>query len=75
MDLNYVKELGPFLQALGRITLSSERNKELNDRVVPGNEFGGVDYNMAGSFLLFRGAPMMNDWIAPYDYYIGGDFI
>ena len=58
MDIRYLKELGPFLHALGKITSHSERNKNLYDKVVPGHEYGGLVYNMAGSFLLFRGAPM-----------------
>ena len=61
MDLTYLKELGPFLKALAEITSASEENK--TDKVTPGEELGGVRDNMAGSFLLFRGAPMKHEWI------------
>jgi len=32
---------------------------------------GGVDYNLAGSFILFRGAPMQADWVKPYSDKVG----
>lgn len=36
MDLTYLSELGPFLQALGTITLNSEYNKNEKDKIIPG---------------------------------------
>ena len=66
-DMTFLKELGPFLYALGRVTSQAEYNKSNDDRVARGFDyFGGVKYNLAGSFMLFRGAPMQNDWISPY---------
>lgn len=71
MDLTYLKEFGPFLRALTFITASSESRKNETDKVTPGNKLGGVDINMAGSFLLFRGAAMKNEWVAPYISEVG----
>ena len=64
MDLDYLKELGPFLKALSEVTFYSEYNK--TDKVTPGNKLGGSSWNMSGSFLLFRGAPMKDEWVNPY---------
>ena len=66
MDLTFLRELGPFINALGYITLASEDKKKLTDKVTPGMNLSEVEHNMAGAFLLFRGAPMKDEWILPY---------
>ena len=42
----------------------------MDDRIMPGIELDengeSVDLNMAGSFLIWRGATMKIDWINPY---------
>lgn len=68
-DLTYLKELGPFVKVLSEITLNSENHKKANDIVNTGKNIGGVINNMAGSFLLFRGAPMLPEWVKPYELY------
>ena len=65
MDLAYLNELGPFLQVFNEITIWSEDWKETSVPVTPGVKLSSVDYNMGGSFLLFRGAPMRDEWILP----------
>jgi len=75
MDLTYLKEFGPFLRALYFITARSEENKNETDKVTPGNKFVGVFGNMAGSFLLFRGAAMKNEWVAPYISEVGKEIM
>ena len=69
MDLTYLKELGPYVKALGAITFFSEIYKK--EKETPGQELGNLRYNMAGSFLLFRGAYMKNEWVLPYIDVIG----
>ena len=64
--MTYLKELGPFLKALAIVSWSAEFYKSMGDKVTPGKELGGVDRNLAGSFMLFRGAPMQADWVQPY---------
>lgn len=72
MDLSYLKELGPYIKALGVITLWSEQNKIRGDKIKPGNIISSsLFYNMSGSFLLFRGAPMMDEWLSPYIEAVG----
>ena len=58
MDLSYLRELGPFIKALGVITSCAERNKKHKDKIINGKELSTVGLNIGGSFLLFRGAPM-----------------
>ena len=64
--MTYLKELGPLLKALGTVSRNAEEYKSKDDKVTPGKELGGVEYNLAGSFMLFRGAPMQADWVKPY---------
>ena len=66
MDLTHLKELGPFLSALRGITFWSERNKNTGDKVAEGSKLSDIKFNMGGSFLLCRGAPMKDEWVNPY---------
>ena len=34
---------------------------------------GFLEFNMSGSFLLFRGASMREEWLAPYFEFAGKD--
>ena len=61
MDLNYLKELGPYIKALDRITLYTELYTNTGDKVTPGDELGSITNNIGGSFLLFRGAHMKQE--------------
>lgn len=56
MDLNFLKELGPFMKALSEITQNCEKNKQENEKETTGEKIGGVNYNINGSFLIWRGA-------------------
>lgn len=67
MDLKYLADFGPYIKALNLITAIAEAMKDKKDRIKPGIDIGGLDRNLSGTFLLFRGAPMMNDWITPYE--------
>lgn len=71
MDKSYLKELGPYLKALSCITYGSEKYKNREDKLTPGKSIGGVRYNIGGSFLLFRGTPMKEEWIRPYEKFVG----
>lgn len=71
VDLRYLKELGPFIRALNSITSGTESYKMKGDKVASGNELGGVKNNICGSFLLFRGALMKQQWLVPYFENVG----
>ena len=58
MDLSLLKQLGPFARALCYICTAAETNKKEEDKILNGEEFGGEEYNLAGCFLLWRGAAM-----------------
>ena len=47
--------------------------KSEEDKVTPGFTGGklGEGWHMGGSFMLFRGAPMEDDWVKPYAVKIG----
>ena len=70
MDFTLLKELGPFLQALFRITHWGEYKKNTDDKIETGEMIRdnyGTKYdkmdNMCGAFLLWRGAAMKEEWI------------
>ena len=44
----------------------AEWNKSKDDMITTGEDLGGVCDNMAGSFMLFCGAPMQADWVKLY---------
>ena len=71
MDLAYLKELGPFLRALGRVTNAAEYFKPSSEKITNGRSFGGAEFNLAGPFLLWRGAPMKDEWVLPYASQVG----
>ena len=61
-DFTNIKIFGPFARALSHITYSAERKRELEDKIESGKNIvknsktGGALYNMAGSFLVWRGS-------------------
>ena len=59
------------MQALGEVTLWAEDGKSVDDKVTTGQALGGVKWNLGGSFMLFRGAPMQDDWVKPYTDKVG----
>ena len=67
MDLTFLKELGPYLRALFVITRYAEAGKQSQDKVTTGAMKGGEYRNLAGVFMLWRGAAMKEEWIQPYD--------
>ena len=59
MDRAYLETLGPFIACLNKITEWSEMKKDDEDRIIPGNQLhGGVDWNIGGSFLIFKGGKL-----------------
>ena len=71
MDRTQMEELGPFLRALSAVTFNAELQKPNSDKIIPGYYLGGNDFNMAGSFPLWRGATMRYEWLKPYEAKIG----
>ena len=59
------------MKALGEVTEGAEYYKSVDDKVTTGEALGGEDCNLGGSFMLFRGAPMQDDWVKPYTDKVG----
>ena len=67
MDLNYLKELGPYMRALAIVSLRVENFKKEGDIIETGKMINqNNELNMLGSFLLFRGVSMMEKYIEPF---------
>ena len=62
-DLNYIKELGPFLRCLFLVTNQTVFHFKKEDQILQGSVIGGAKENVAGAFLLWRGATMKKEWI------------
>lgn len=71
MDYTQLENLGPFINAMGFATTCGERYKHTNDKIKPGRMISGEDQNLAGSFLLWRGTAMKDEWLEPYYKNIG----
>lgn len=57
MDTSLLKELGPFVKALGEICSWGESAKGADDKVNKNSrDAAGVGFNMSASFLVWRGA-------------------
>jgi hypothetical protein len=61
MDISLIKEFGPFLRVLSKITLWAERYKQPEDKIKSGEMLGGTFCNLGGAFLLWKGAPMKQE--------------
>lgn len=70
-DMSKVETLGPFQRALISITSQAEKARDPDDRIKNGEYIfmndGGLQFNIAGIFLLFRGMPMRNEWLQNYE--------
>lgn len=72
MDLTLLAQLGPYIQALSAITTHAERNRDRDDIVqMSGHLFGKAPMNMAGSYMLWKGAMMSSDDIAQFSSKVG----
>ena len=72
MDKEYLETLGPFIQSFASVAGGAEKPREEIDQIPTGTsiqkELGkGVDYNMAGMFVLFRGALLEEQWIHEWE--------
>lgn len=60
VDTSKMPQLGGYAQCLTMITAAAEKRRKESDKIRTGDEIkksvGGGDFNMAGSFLLYRGA-------------------
>lgn len=63
LDQVFLEQLGPFIACLGAITEWAEQRREDQDKIQPGKTFGGVEWNIAGSFILFKGGKAEELWI------------
>ena len=46
-------------------------DKPAVEKITIGKIEGGSSFNLAGSFLLWRGAPMKDEWVLPYAIQLG----
>ena len=67
MDMTQIEHLGPYICVLFRVLNRGELGKAADDKIVTGQMQGGVFVNYAGSFLAWRGAPMKEEWITPFE--------
>ena len=71
MDLTHLRTLGPYLRALSLITASAEAERQPDDLITTGKMHADISaghgFNLSGVFLLYRGAPMRDKWIEPYE--------
>ena len=66
MDTTQLDHLGPFANALYLVCRGAENYKEKEDKIPTGSSFSDVDDNLSGSFLLWRGAQMQQQWLDPF---------
>lgn len=68
LDETELANLGPYIKALGLVTHFSEKNRDQFDQIRTGEMISQNNlYNMAGLFILYRGAAMMEPWVQQYD--------
>ena len=68
MDLNFIKELGPFSKAMYEVSSRGESMKNVADRLMQGSDVeGNIQANMGSAFLLWRGTQMKDEWIDAYE--------
>ena len=67
MDKSHLQTLGPYIKALGVVTVFTEKNRDINDKIKPGVTIeNSKKLNLAGLFILYRGAALKNKWIEEY---------
>lgn len=69
MELESLKLLGPFVKALGEITMRGEGFKEVEDRAAIGSVSGMSEHNMSQTFLLYKGGQMAETWIEEWEQF------
>lgn len=71
MDDSLLETLGPFAKCISLITYCCEHKRSEDDKILTGKILKlrgeGRMGNIAGIFLLFRGAGMKEEWIQPYE--------
>ena len=65
-DWTMLRKLGPYSRALVYCTAAAEKYRDAHDKIETGESIGGVDFNLAGIFLVWRGVLMKKEWIIPY---------
>lgn len=70
-DLRYLNSLGPYAACLSYPSHYAENKRLPGDSITTGQDIektmGGVEYNLGGIYLLFRGVRMKKEWIDPYE--------
>ena len=57
------------------VTVWGEDGKNSEDKIKTGQMIGGVEWNLSGAYLLWRGAAMKEEWITPFQKKVGNSFI
>ena len=55
MDQQMLPQLGPLARGIGKVLINAEIYRKDWDKVEPGFKTNGVDQNMAGAFVVFKG--------------------
>lgn len=63
MDFSLQDVLGPFIMGLYFVTMWANKSRHDHDKIKTGDMIGGEVNNIAGSYLLWRGTAMKNEWI------------
>lgn len=63
-DKKELPKLGPYIMALGLVTSHSEQRRDEEDKIKTGKMlYPTHKYNLAGLFMLYRGAVLQTDWV------------
>ena len=70
-DDTMIRSLGPYAQALRKITSEAEAHRDADDKIESGTiiqqKLNGVDWNIAGAFFLWKGTFLSEDTIRSYE--------
>ena len=56
MNESMLEKVGPLARGIGKILINAELYRKDKDKIEPGFKSEGVDMNMAGAFIVFKGA-------------------
>jgi hypothetical protein len=74
MDMSLLDELGPFIMGLYFVTMWANKSRHESDKIATGEMLGGEVNNVQGSYLLWRGASMREEWVNDIASKVGVSF-
>ena len=67
LDMSEIENLGPFINILFWVLNAGEDKRSETDKIPSGKMRGGVEFNYAGCFMVWRGCAMDPDWVDPWE--------